>query len=684
MYHVGVDTGGTFTDTVLIGDETVQTVKTLTTDDLIGGIVEGFESICELADVDPGDVTSFNHGSTVAVNALIEKTGAKTALLTTEGFEDVLEIGEAFRDRSLLYAPCGPDNPPLVPRKHRHGVAERLTAAGEVEVPLDDDSLDALLDTLDDGDFESVAVSLLHAYENDDHERAVVDALDDRLPGVAVSRSSAVSPEIREYSRTSTTVADAYIKPTVTTYIEELKHALSETGYDDALSIMNSSGGVAGPTVATKRPVTQILSGPVAGVQAAQYVGERMGIENIITLDMGGTSCDTTLIESGDPVEVPHRREQGMKINGPFVNIETVGAGGGSIAWLDEVDALRVGPESAGSNPGPVCYGLGGTRPTVTDADLHLGILNPENFAGGEIELDAEAASIALDEHVASPLGMSTTEAAVAIRDVTDGNMASALRVVSVKQGYDPRDFALMGFGGAGPMHSCNVAAELDIDTVVFPNNPGLLSALGLVVSDFEHEYVQSLVVALDDADPAAVDAARTTLVEEADQELAAEGVDLADRSFDVSIDVRYTGQSNYLNVPLAAGSVGEGTLDSIADRFESLHEDRFGFVDDVHPIELVNVRLTARGATENPDIAPVSPPSDDAAAAKAGTRPVVVDVDEVVETPYYDGERLGPGHSLDGPAVVELENSTIWIPPMFDAHVDDYNNIVATRGASQ
>jgi N-methylhydantoinase A len=620
MYHVGVDTGGTFTDTVLIGDQTVQTVKTLTTDDLIGGIVDGFEQICDRSGIEPGDVTSFNHGSTVAVNALIEKTGAKTALVTTEGFEDVLEIGEAFRDRSLLYAPCGPDEPPLVPRKHRHGVAERLTATGEVETPLDDDSLDVLLDTLDAGDFESVAVSLLHAYQNDEHERAVVDALEDRLPGLAVSRSSAVSPEIREYSRTSTTVADAYIKPTVTTYIEELEDALRERGYDDSLSIMNSSGGVAGPSVATKRPVTQILSGPVAGVQAAQFVGERMGLENVITLDMGGTSCDTTLIEGGEPVEVPHRREQGMKINGPFVNIETVGAGGGSIAWLDEVDALRVGPESAGSNPGPVCYGLGGERPTVTDADLHLGILNPENFAGGEIELDAEAASIALDEYIAGPLEMSTTEAAVAIRDVADGNMASALRVVSVKQGYDPRDFALMGFGGAGPMHSCNVAAELGVDTVVFPNNPGLLSALGLVVSDFEHEYVQSLVVSLDDADPAAIDDAREALVDEGDQELAAEGVDPADRSFDVSIDVRYTGQSNYLNVPLGADSVDQETLAGVADRFETLHESRFGFLDDVHPIELVNVRLTARGATENPDIARPPPRSERVPSSRTST----------------------------------------------------------------
>jgi N-methylhydantoinase A len=684
MHHVGVDTGGTFTDTVLIDDDEVQTVKTLTTDDLIGGIVDGFESICDRAGLDPGEVDSFNHGSTVAVNALIEKTGARTALVTTEGFEDVLEIGEGFRDRSLLYAPCGDHTPPLVPRKHRYGVTERVTADGSVETPLDEDGLETLIADLRDEEFDSVAVSLLHAYENADHERAVVETIADRASELDVSRSSAVSPEIREYSRTSTTVADAYIKPRVTSYIETLESTLRDTGYDGPMAIMNSSGGVAGPSVATSRPVTQILSGPVAGVQAAQFVGERIGIENLITLDMGGTSCDTTLIEGGDPVEVPHRYEQGMKINGPFVNIETVGAGGGSIAWLDEVDALRVGPESAGSEPGPVCYGFGGERPTVTDADLQLGILNPENFAGGEIELDADAARAALDDHVADPLGMTTTEAAVAIRDVTDGNMASALRVVSVKQGYDPREFALMGFGGAGPMHACNVAAEMGIDTVVFPDNPGLLSALGLVVSDFEHEYVQSLVVTADEADPASVEAAVADLVDRGESELDAEGVDPSDRSFDVSIDVRYTGQSHYLNVGLDGRSVTESALSTLADRFETAHEDRFGFVDDVHPVELVNVRVTARGETENPELAPGDPATEHVSAARRGTRPVVVDVEEVVETPYYDGEALGPGHELAGPAVVELENSTVWIPPAFDARIDEYANLIATRGEGQ
>jgi len=683
MHYVGVDTGGTFTDTVLIGDDGIHTMKTLTTDDLIGGITNGFETICDRVDVSPGAIESFNHGSTVAVNALIEGTGAKTALVTTQGFEDILEIGEGFRGKDLLYAPCGNHTPPLIPRKNRYGVEERLTARGDVETPLNDD-VDAVVEEVAAAGFDSVAIALLHAYENPVHEEAIAEAFAERLPAVDVSISSSVSPEIREYSRTSTTVVDAYIKPTVTSYLQRLEATLRETGYDGQLAIMNSSGGVAGPDVATKRPVTQILSGPVAGVQAAQFIGSQIGVENVITLDMGGTSCDTTLIEGGDPNEVPHRTEQGMKINGPFVNINTVGAGGGSIAWLDEVDALRVGPESAGSDPGPACYGFGGDRPTVTDADLVLGILNPENFAGGEISLDEAAATDALDEHVADPLGLSTTEAAVAVRNVIDGNMASALRVISVKQGYDPRDFAIMGFGGAGPMHACNVASELGIDTVVFPNNPGLLSALGLVVADFEHEYVQSLVVRTDEADPAAIVGTIERLVDTGADELGSEGVNPADQSFQVTFDMRYAGQSHYINVPIEELEVDEARFDAVTERFEAEHEDRFGFVDDVHPIELVNVRVTARGDTDTPGLVETGDADGTAAEARRGTRPVVVGVEETVETPYYDGEALGPGYDLDGPAVVELTNSTIWIPPAFDLRVDSYNNMIATGGAEQ
>lgn len=681
MYYVGVDTGGTFTDTVLVADSGIHTVKTLTTEDLISGIISGFETICERVEISTDEIESFSHGSTVAVNALIEQTGAKTALVTTAGFEDVLEIGEGFRGGSLLYDPCGEHVPPLIPRKDRYGVDERLTPDGEVETPLNRTDVDEVVDDLATEEFDSVAIALLHAFENPKHERAVADIIGNKLPEVDVSLSSAVSPEIREYSRTSTTVADAYIKPAVKSYLERLMTALRETGYHGRMAIMNSSGGVSGPGVATKRPVTQILSGPVAGVRAAQFIGSRIGIENIITLDMGGTSCDTTVIEGGEPDEVPHRYEQGMKINGPFVDINTVGAGGGSIAWLDDVNALRVGPESAGSDPGPACYGFGGSRPTVTDADLVLGILNPDNFAGGEVDLDKSAATMAIDEGISEPLGLSTTEATVAIRDVIDAKMASALRVISVKQGHDPRDFALMGFGGAGPMHSCNVASELGIDTVVFPNNPGLLSALGLIVSDFEHEYVQSLVVSIDEANPDRIERTIEGLIETGNSELEDEGIPPADRSFEVTFDLRYTGQSNYLNIRSDGQYVDETTFDTLTDDFETKHREQFGFVDDVHPIEVVNARVTARGWTESPDLVESDAASSDAAAAQRGTRPVIVDGDTVVETPYYDGESLGPGHEIVGPGVVELANSTVWLPPDFDLRVDQYNNMIATGG---
>jgi len=683
MHHVGIDTGGTFTDTVLIEDGEIITAKNLTTEDLISGIITGFEGVCGRVGMPASAVDWFSHGSTVAVNALIEKTGARTALVTTEGFEDVLEIGEGFRDRSLLYAPCGEKTSPLVRRQHRFGISERVTAKGDIETPLDQSGLDELIDHLQSEEFESVAVSLLHSYENDENERAVVQAIEERAPSIYVSRSSTVSPEIREYSRTSTTVADAYIKPRMTSYIGNLEERLADIGFDGQLGIMNSSGGVAGSSVASNRPVTQILSGPVAGVKAAQFIGVQIGTNDIITLDMGGTSCDTTLIEGGEPVEIPHRFEQGMKINGPFVNINTVGAGGGSIAWLDEVNALRVGPESAGSDPGPVCYGFGGRAPTVTDADLLLGVLNPDTFTGGEIELDKAAAAASLEEHIATPLGLSPREAAVAIRDVIDGNMASALRVVSVKQGYDPRDFVLMGFGGAGPMHACKVAAELNIERVVFPAHPGLLSAIGLIVSDFEHEYLQSLVVTRDAADPSAIEAVIQDMIEKAKDELAAEGVSASDRSFEASIDVRYTGQSHYMNVALENNAVSERDLEELTSRFEQAHQDQFGFTDDIHQIELVNVRLTARGEIDTPEIRPADPASEPVSSARRGTRPVVTAVDESIQTPYYEGDALAPGHQINGPAVIEEQNSTIWLPPNFDAEVDKYTNIIATGEVS-
>lgn len=680
MPHLGVDIGGTFTDTVLVADDAVHTVKTPTTDDLISGIVAGIDATTTRAELPLSSVDSFNHGSTVAVNTLIEKTGARTAILTSGGFRDVFEIGEAYRDAALLYDPRGEHHPPLIPRRQRFEVPERVGPDGRVSTPLDEEAVREVAAELDACEVESVAVCFLHSYANPTHERRAREIIETHAPTVDVSVSSDVSPEIREYTRTATTAADAYIKPKVSTYVADLEASLDENGLDGAINIMKSDGGLARPHVASTRPITQAISGPVAGVKAAQFFADSADVSDVITFDMGGTSCDTALVRDGTPVEEPHRKIQGLKINGPFVSINTVGAGGGSVAWLDEVDALRVGPRSAGANPGPACYGRGGAEPTVTDANVVLGMLNPSNFAGGELNLDVDAARASL-ERIADPLDMDVESAAVAVRDVVDSNLASAIRVVSVKEGYDPREFALVAFGGAGPAHACDVADELGIETVVFPANSGLFSATGLLQADIRHEYVQSLVTPVHELDPEALDDRVTETIETASDELASERVPPEDRSFALSFDAQYDGQAHYLTVSLSDTTVDADALAELEASFEAAHESRFGFRDRENPIEVVNVRVTATGDVGLDDVGGRPETiTGGLEAAERGERPVRLSADRTVLAPYYDWERLGPSHSVEGPAVVEARNSTAWISPTFDATVDPDGTLVARR----
>jgi N-methylhydantoinase A len=681
MRAIGVDIGGTFTDTVLVDGDGVQAVKTSSTEDFLTGLTQGVDAVCGPADVDPAEVDVFSHGSTIAVNALIEETGAKTAIVTTAGFADVLEIGEGYRGADLLYAPCADHDEPLIPRRHRFGVAERIDADGTVQTHLDMADLDRVIDEVIAADIEAVAVCLLHAYRNPDHEKQVVDRFAERAPEVDLSRSSRVSPEIREYARTATTVADAYLKPELADYLDRLDDDLRGIGLEAAISIMKSDGGLARPGIAADRPVSQVISGPVAGVNAASFVAGQRGAEDVLTFDMGGTSCDAAIVAEGEPVEVSHREIRGLKINGPFTEVRTVGAGGGSIAHLDDVGALRVGPDSAGADPGPACYGRGGDRPTVTDADLVLGILNPENFAGGTMALEEAAARESLRKHVGEPLGTDLESAALAVRNVIDTKMASAIRVVAVNEGFDPREFSLVGFGGAGPVHACDVAIELGIDEVIFPSNPGVLSSLGLLVSDLRHEYVRSLIETVAAADSEAISAEIEALIDRGHEELDTEGVAPEDRAFRVSFDMMYEGQAHYLNVPYERQALSDGDLADLADSFERAHERQYSFVDDRNPIELVNLRVTAVGETPDPTVAAGTPASEaDPAAARVGTREVVLDAEDRVQTPCYDRCGLAPGHELAGPAIVELDNTTIWLPPAFDGRVDPAGNLVATR----
>lgn len=683
MHFMGIDTGGTFTDTVLVDSETgtVVAVKTPTTGDLVSGLLAGIDRACERAGIDFADVDAFCHGNTIAVNALIEGDGAKTALVTTRGFRDVLELAEGFRDASLLYNPCGEHEPPLIPRRHRYEVTERVLASGEVLEPLDDDDVDRVVGRLDEEGIESVAICFLHAYRTPDHEIQFERVLRERLPDVSVSRSSSVSPEIREYSRTATTAVDAFVKPRVGAYLSTLSGELEARGLSTSINIMKSDGGLARPNVAAKRPITQTISGPVAGIEAAKVLGEEIGTSNLITFDMGGTSCDTGIVVDGAPDETPSREVQGMKINGPFVNLNTVGAGGGSIAWLDDVGALRVGPRSAGSEPGPACYGRGGVDPTVTDADLVLGILNAEAFAGGLLELDADAARTAL-ERIADPLDLTVEEAAIAVRDVIDTKMAAAVRAVSVEQAHDPRDFALVGFGGAGPMHACRVGLELGIDTVVFPNQAGLTSAMGLLFADIKHDYVRTVIARGSDVDLAALNETIDELIADGEADLESEEVPPGDRSFAVSFDVRYEGQAHHLTVPANRRSITDDELAAVLDRFERSHDEQYGFVDDRDSIVLAAVRVTATGHLPHPTVGGGSA-NDADHAPKRGERDVILDAETTASVPFYDWGEVVPSQTVEGPAVIEMENSTIWVPPSFDATMDARRNVVARTEAA-
>lgn len=680
MPRVGIDTGGTFTDTILIDGSDVYAVKTRTTPDLISGILEGFSRVCDQADVAPDEIDGFSHGSTVAVNALIEKEGAKTALVTTRGFRDVLEIGRGFRESDLLYSPCGPHQPTLIRRRHRYEVDERYELGAGVVTPLDSDDAGRVVDQLAAEGYESVAICFLHAYEHPTHEEEFATLLSDRLPGIDISISSDVSPEIREYRRMATTAVDAYLKGKVSSYISQLEAELTDVGLTTPINIMKSDGGAARSHLAKTRPVSQTISGPVAGVKTASVLGEILGMDDLITFDMGGTSIDTAMIVGGDPVGSPYRKIGGMTINGPFVDIVNVGAGGGSIAWIDEVDALRVGPQSAGADPGPVCYGHGGTEPTVTDADLLLGLLNPANFAGGSISLLVDDARRAVREEIAEPFGMDVDEAALAIRDLIDNKMAGAVRTVSIDKGLDPRDFALVGFGGAGPMHACNVADELGVSTVIFPNNPGLTSSLGCLLSDLKHDYVRSIVVDYHSLEVERVNAIVEELMERGRSDLEDEAIPPEDREFVVSFDMRYQGQAHNLNVEMDGYEFTRDSLQALAERFDVVHEEQYGFTDEANPDEFVNVRVTAKGDVENPSLTVTAPEDGPSTAPSSGVREVIVDIDSSVSAPYYDWSDIHPGHTFVGPAIFELDNSTIWLPATFGAEVDDYKNLIATR----
>jgi len=681
--RLAIDIGGTFTDATLIDEETgeVAIAKVLTTPaDPSEGFMQAVERALDEGGVEAAQVRFVVHATTVATNAIIEGNVARSGFVTTDGFRDLLEI--ARQVRPTLYDTQFEKAKPLVPRDRAVVVRERLGPKGEVLLPLDDASVREAAAILKREEVESVAVCLLHAYVNDEHEQRVGAILAEELPGIPISLSAEVAPEFREYLRASTTVINAVIRPVVERYLERIESRLAAAGVQAKLLVMQSSGGIFGAEAARRRPVFMVESGPAAGVIAAAHLGGTLGRPDLLSFDMGGTTAKVGLIQDGRPSVTKDYNVGGhagagiggMSLSGypvrtPVVDLVEIGAGGGSIAWVDSGGLLRVGPRSAGADPGPVCYRRGGVEPTVTDANVVLGRLNPDYFLGGEIGLDVEGAARAIEERCAVPLGLGVTEAANGIVEIANAAMVNALHLISVQRGYDPRDFVLVAFGGAGPVHANALARDAELPTLLIPRSPGIFSATGLLTTDLKRDTATTIMRRLEDLDREEVEASFAGLEAAGRKELEGEGL-LGDAiAFDRQIDLRYVGQSYELTVP--AG-------DDLLERFHAEHERTYGFNAPAEPVEVVSLRLTSVGTIAKPParrLEPGGPPEP------KERRPVYfAEADEYVDCPIYDRYLLAAGAAFAGPAIVEEFDSTAVVHPGFGVRVDDVGNLIVER----
>ena len=662
---VGVDVGGTFTDVVLVVQDSLHTAKVPSTADQSEGVMAGIEKACDEADIYPDAIEEFTHAMTVSVNALLERDGAKTALVTTEGFRDVLEIGR--QTRPSLYDLDAQKPEPVVPRDRRFELDERVTTDG-IERAVDEGEIQGLANQLAAEEVDAVAVSLLHAYREPENERQVAELLRETLE-VPVSVSSEVLAEFREYERTATTAVDAYVRPSIDSYLRRLVDRATAAGVPRP-RIMQANGGIADSETVRKRAVQTVLSGPAGGVVGAKRLAADLAaerdLEGLITFDMGGTSSDVSLVRDGTVERTTETEIEGHPIRVPMVDVTTVGSGGGSIAWVDAGGALRVGPESAGADPGPACYGRGGTEPTVTDANVVLGYIGEGTALGGELTLDVDAARTALGDLAARADLEDATEAAEGVIRVANATMIRAMRSVTVEQGLDPRDYGLVAFGGAGPMHATAVAEGLDIDTVVVPLASGVLSAYGLLDADERHDAVRTHRVALEDADVATLESIYEALADSATAEIGADATPTVERF----ADLRYRGQSFELNVP----APGDLALGALRERFVEAHERVYGYTLDA-PVDLVNLRVTA----EAPRSAPDATYEPSAAGGRVRERTAVFD-GEGHETAIRDRRALQPGKRVAGPTVLEQAESTAVVPPGWAGEVGQDGTLVITR----
>ncbi len=668
--RIGVDTGGTFTDLVLYDAETdtVTITKTPSTPpDFDCGVLTGVDKILDRTGVRGEEIGFLSHGTTVGTNAVLEGEIPDIALITNEGLRDVLEIGDQTRPE--LYNLQAEKPPALIPRHLRREVPGRLDAAGDVVGPLDETRVREVAADLAETGVESVVVSMLFSYLDPSHEERVGEILAEE--GVDFSLSSDVHPEIREYDRTITTVLNEAIRTTVQEYFRRLDEGIATQGIDAPLNVMHSGGGVFSTSQATDKAIRTVLSGPAAGGVAAREVSATEGFENAVGMDMGGTSADVSIIQDGSLVRTTEGEINDLPVKTPMIDLNTVGAGGGSVAWIDKGGGLRVGPKSAGADPGPVCYDRGGTDPTLTDANLLLGRLTPDNFLDGDMELAVGTARAVFAETVAAPLDISVEQAALSVVEVANASLGREIRRVTVERGNDPSEFALVSFGGAGPLQAPAVAQEMDMDAVVVPRNPGVLSARGLLVADVRIDESEAYPREPPDTE---ILADRLAALEDSLMErVRGQGYEREAVSVDRAVDVRYEGQAYELTIPVPEGPVDDATLEAVIGGFHDAHEQRYGHAVRSEPVEFITLRANATVPTPPLHDNPESADGD----AINGRREVFFPDDGFRETTLYDRLALQPGTEIAGPAILEETGSTSIVPPEATARITDDGNVV-------
>lgn len=675
-YRIAVDTGGTFTDVALISEQSGETFITKvpsTPENSSIGVLNGLKQIITETGIRYEDISFFIHGSTVATNTLLEKKGAKTVLLTTKGFKDVLQIGRQTRPK--LYALRARRSEPLIPRNLRWELDERINAKGEIVKKVSENELSEIAEKLKTAGAESIVISLINSFLNNENEKTVKEFLSTALPNVSVTISSEVLPEIKEYERTSTAVVNGYVMPKMEYYLGYLKNKINELNIPSDLFIMQSNGGVINTETTIKMPVRTVLSGPAGGVVGGSDIAQQTDFNNLITIDMGGTSLDASLIENKEPQYTTNSNIEDYPIHVPMVDMHTIGSGGGSIAWIDSGGALRVGPESAGAVPGPVCYGKGGTEPTVSDANAVLGRINPTSLLGGKMTIDIDSAKKVIKEKIADPLGLSVEEAAEGILRVVNTNMVRGIRVISVEKGHDTRDFSLLAFGGAGPLHASDIAEELGCKNIIIPPNPGIACSIGMLTADVRHDYVQSFISDLSHVNINQLNEKLTELYNTSKEKLAYEGFKNEEMKFQPSMDLRYKNQAYDLNIEFDNLDITKEVIEAAIERFHHTHNKIYGFSRLGEELEIANIRLTSYGL--------IKKPNKHIDRVNLNEKPATIDKREVYfeegfhNTPVYERSELSTGNNIKGPAVIEQLDSTIIIHPHQEAVIDSYHNLI-------